>query len=154
MPTHRVIEDFLEQRHIAFVGVSRDPKQFANSVYRHMREGGRTMYPINRPADGDVIEGDPSYRTLAEVPDPVDGVVVMVPASQAAQTVKLALERGIKRIWLHKGVGKGSNSPEAVELCEKAGVEVVDGACPLMFDEPVHGIHHLHRALAGDRIAT
>jgi predicted CoA-binding protein len=148
------IDDFLAQRHIAFVGVSRDSKQFANAVYRSLREPGRTVYPVNTAADGHPLEGDTSYARLADVPDPVDGVVVMVPAEAAADVVRDAVDRGIPRVWLHRGIGKGSVSAEAVRICQESGVAHVDGACPLMFDEPVNGVHRLHRLLAGRRIAA
>lgn len=150
MPRRQDIEDFLEQRHVAVVGVSRNTKDFANVVYRHLRDGGRTMYPVNELADGP-IEGDTAYGSLAEVPDPVDGVIVMVPAKRAADVVQSALDRGIPRVWLHKGAGPGAVSGDAVALCRDAGVPVVDGACPLMWDD-AHGIHHLHKVVSGRRI--
>jgi predicted CoA-binding protein len=154
MPDRKIIEEFLAQEHVAFVGVSRDTKQFANAVYRRLKEGGRTLYPVNPAAEGGPLEGDRSYQRLADVPDPVDGVVVMVPASSSAEVVRQAVERGIPRVWLHRGAGKGSVSPEAVQVCRDHGVAVVDGACPLMFDEPVGGVHRLHRLISGRRIAA
>jgi predicted CoA-binding protein len=78
------IDEFLAQRHLAFVGVSRDSKRFANAVYRSLRGGGRSLYPVNAAAEG----------------------------------------------------------------------PLVDGACPLMFIEPVGGVHRIHRLLAGRRIAA
>jgi hypothetical protein len=154
MPERKIIDDFLAQRHLAFVGVSRDSKQFANTVYRRMRQDGRTLYPVNPAAGGGLLEGDPSYARIAEVPDPVDGVVVMVPAEAAAEVVRQAVERGIPRVWLHRGTGKGSVSSEAVQVCRDNDIAVVDGACPLMFDEPVRGVHRIHRLFAGRRIAA
>ena len=154
MANRKTVEDFLAQRYFAFVGVSRDNKQFANAVYRTLRENGRTFYPVNVAADGQPIEGDPSYRTVGEVPDPVDGIMVMVPASETANVVREAIERGITRVWLHKSADQRSVSDEAVALCREAGVAVVDGACPLMFEEPVLGIHRLCRWLVGQRIAA
>lgn len=154
MPDRASIEEFLAQRHLAFVGVSRDEKQFANAVYRRMRQGGRVLYPVNAMAAHAPIEGDASYLTLGAVPDPVDGVVVMVPAEKAADVVRQAIARGIPRVWLHRGVGRGSVTEEAVRLCRDAGVEVVDGACPLMFEEPVRGVHALHRLFARRKLAA
>lgn len=154
MPDKATIEDFLAQRHLAFVGVSRDTRQFPNAVYRRLRAGGRTLYPVNSQAAGAAIEGDPSYATLADVPGPVDGVVVMVPAASAAEVVRQAIARGIPRVWLHRGVGKGSVSDEAVRLCREAGLPLVDGACPLMFEEPVRGVHAVHRFIARRRLAA
>jgi predicted CoA-binding protein len=152
MPSRAVIDDFLAQEHLAFVGVSHDEKQFANSVYRHLRDGGRTMYPVHRSADA--IEGDAAHRTLAEVPDPVDGVVIMVPPAAVADVTAEAIARGIPRVWLHRGAGQHAVPADAVAQCREAGVAVVDGACPLMFDEPVGGVHRLHRYFVHRRIAA
>jgi predicted CoA-binding protein len=154
MPERKTIEDFLAQHHLAFVGVSRDTKQFANAVYRRLRADGRILYPVNLAAAGKPIEGDRSYGRLADVPDPVDGVVVMVPAEDAATVVRQAVQRGIPRIWLHRGVGRGSVTEEAVQVCRDNGTAVVDGACPLMFDEPVRGVHRIHRVIASRRVAA
>jgi predicted CoA-binding protein len=153
MPERHVIDEFLAQRHLAVVGVSTDTRAFANSVYRHLRRGGRILYPVNRGATG-ALEGDPAFRSLAEVPDPVDGVVVMVPAAGVTAVVQDAIDRGITRVWLHRGAGQGPVPADAVALCAAHGVEVVDGACPLMFDEPVHGLHRMHRGLVRRRITA
>lgn len=154
MPDRASIDDFLAQPHVAVVGVSRDSKQFANVVYRHLRAGGRTLYPVNAMADGAPLEGDQSYPSIAALPDPVDGVLIMVPADAAVDVARDAVARGVGRVWLHRGVGRGAVSEEAVRACRDAGVRVVDGACPLMFADPVHGVHRLHRALSGHRIAA
>jgi predicted CoA-binding protein len=154
MPDRKTIEEFLRARNVAFVGVSRDQRQFANAVYRRLRDGGRTLYPVNASADHSPIEGDPSYTSLTEVPDPLDGVIVMVPAGQAADVVQAAVRRGVRRVWLHRGVGRGSVTEEAVRLCREADIDVVDGACPLMFEDPVRGIHRLHGLLAGRKVAA
>jgi uncharacterized protein len=153
MPSREIIDRFLAQDHLAVVGVTEDPQQFANAVYRHLRDAGRTLYPVNVTVDDLTIEGDLAYRSLADVPDPVDGVVVMVSAAKAAAVVREAVDRGIPRVWLHRGVGQGAVSDEAVALCHEHGIEVVDGACPFMFGDAVHGIHRLHRRLVRRRFA-
>jgi uncharacterized protein len=152
MPSRAAIDDFLAQDHLAFVGASRDTKEFANSVYRRLREGGRTMVPVHREAD--TVEGDTCVASIAEVPDPVGGIVIMVPAAAMADVTREAIARGIPRVWLHRGAGQRSVPQEAVDACREAHVVVVDGACPLMFDEPVGGVHRLHRLLVGRRFAA
>ena len=153
MPSRDVIDRFLSQRHVAFVGVSRNSRQFANALYRHLRDGGRTLYPVNHNSDVSTIEGDRAYAHLADVPDPVDGVFVMVPARDAAGVVHEAVARGIPRVWLHRGLGPNSVSAEAIQVCAENGVEVVDGACPLMFGDHV-GFHRIHRGFMGRRLAA
>ena len=154
MPSRQTIDEFLSRQHLAFVGVSRDPKQFANAVYRRLRDDGRVMYPVNRAEEASTIEGDAAFRRLADVPDPVEGVVIMVPREAEVDLVRQAVARGIPRVWLHRGAWQAPVSEEAVRLCREAGVAVVDGACPLMFDEPVGGIHRAHRGLIRRRFAA
>lgn len=144
MPTRAAIDDFLDQEHLAFVGVSRDPKAFSRAVYRDLRDHGYVLSPVNWSADE--IEGDPCVRTVADLPGGIDGAIVMVGADRAADAVQACIDRGIPRIWLHKGAGPSSVSEEAVALCREHGIEVVDGACPLMFVEPAAWFHRVHRA--------
>jgi predicted CoA-binding protein len=144
MPARAAIDRFLELDRIAFVGVSRDSKQFANAVYRALRDGDRTVVPIH-PSET-TVEGDPAVRSLADAPA-VDGVIVMLPKTAVDGVVDEALDAGIEHVWLHAGLGSSCVTEGAVARCRSAGVDVVDGACPLMFLEPVRGIHRLHRVL-------
>jgi len=154
MPNRLMIEQFLAQQHLAVVGVSRRSGEFANSVYRHLRTG-RTLYPVNVHAQPDtVIEDDRAFARLADVPDPLDGVVVMVPPSELLGVLGEVVERGVSRVWIHRGLGQPPVEREAVAFCAAHGIDVVDGACPLMFDAPVRGMHRVHRFIAGRRIAA
>jgi predicted CoA-binding protein len=78
----------------------------------------------------------------------------MVPADRSAGVVREAIDRGIRRVWLHRGVGAGSVSQEALDLCRQHSIAVVDGACPFMFEEPVRSVHRVHRMFAGRRIVS
>jgi uncharacterized protein len=75
----------------------------------------------------------------------------MVSGARSAEVVRACIDKGIPRVWLHRGAGPSSVSDEAVALCREHGVAVVDGACPLMFAEPVGWIHRAHRL--GRRLA-
>jgi predicted CoA-binding protein len=145
MPDRATIDRFLALDRVAVVGASRDSRQFANSIYRTLRDGTRTVVPIHPLADS--IEGDAASPSLAEARS-VQGVVIMLPKASVASVVDEAIALGIRHIWLHAGIGSSSVTDDAVERCREAGVEVVDGACPLMFIEPVRGIHRVHRALS------
>lgn len=91
------------------------------------------------------IDGDPCVASVDELPDDIDGAIVMVPADASAGVVQACIDRGIPRVWLHQGAGPSSVSSEAVALCREHGIEVVDGACPLMFAAPVAWFHRVHR---------
>ncbi len=143
MPSRAVIDDFLAQEHLAFVGASHDPKEFSATVYRELRDRGYDLHPVNPHAAE--IDGDACVATVAELPDGIDGAIVMVPADASAEVVQACIDRGIPRVWLHKGAGPSSVSDDAVALCKEHGIEVVDGACPMMFAEPVAWFHRVHR---------
>jgi predicted CoA-binding protein len=94
------------------------------------------------------VAGTPCHPDLTSVPGRIDGVIVMVHHEPAVGVVKECIARGVPMVWLFKGVGgAGSVSGEAIALCHDHGVEVIEGACPLMFLSPVKGVHRFHRRL-------
>jgi len=143
MVSTAVIDDFLAQRHLAFVGVSHDPKEFSAGVYRELKSHGYELTPVNPHAEE--IDGDRCWSSICEIPEGIDGAIVMVPADRSAEVVQECIDRGIPRVWLHKGGGPSSVSEEAVALCRDHGIEVVDGACPMMFMEDATWFHRAHR---------
>jgi len=152
MPSTAAIDSFLTQQTIAVVGVSRNPKEFPNAVAEHLRKGGRTVHLVNSQTDE--IAGQHCFRAVSDIPGTLDGVVVMVPAAAALGVVDDCIARGVPRVWLHRGAGAGAVSPEAVARCREAGIEVVDGACPLMFAEPVTWFHKPHRWVVRRRLTA
>jgi len=143
MVSTAMIDDFLAQRHLAFVGVSHDPEEFSAGVYRELKSHGYELIPVNPHAEE--IDGDRCWPSIRETPEGIDGAIVMVPADRSAEVVQECIDRGIPRVWLHKGGGPSSVSEEAVALCRDHGIEVVDGACPMMFMEDATWFHRVHR---------
>ncbi len=140
-----VAEDFLAQRRLAIVGASDEPKNFGRTVYCALRDRGYEVVAVNPSYE--TVAGDPCHADLAGVPGHVDGVVVMVPRDRAADVVRAAAARGITRVWLFRGLGSpGAVSDDALEACAQHGIEVVAGACPLMFLGPVGWFHRVHGA--------
>ncbi len=85
----------------------------------------------------------PVDPTIESVKGVVDGAIISVPKSECAAAVKEAIDAGIPRLWLQAG----SDSPEALALCEEKGVPVVHKACVLMYAQPVQSVHGFHRAI-------
>ena len=101
MTTKAVIDDFVSQRKLAVVGVSRGGKKFGNVAYRELRAKGYRLFPVHPYAES--IEGDPCYPNLKSLPEPVDGVLIVVPPAQTEQVVREAAEAGIHRVWMQPG---------------------------------------------------
>src|SRR4051812_28232285 len=113
------IEAFLAQPAIAIVGVSRSGRKFGNSACRVLREKGYRVYPIHRSATR--IAGVTCYPRLADLPEPVGGVLVVVPPHDAIDVIHEAARNGIRRVWLQQG----AESLEALNVCDQLGIDVV-----------------------------
>ncbi len=138
--------DFLAQRRIAVAGVSRNPQGHgSNTVYQRLRQRGYEVFAVNPPADE--VEGDACYRSLGSIPNGVDALVIATSPENAEAVMKEAIEAGIERVWMHRGVGKGSSCVPATVLGRENGVQVIDGGCPLMFDPAADGLHKFMRPI-------
>ncbi len=137
------IADFLAQKRIAVVGVSRSQDQAANAIFRKLRQSGYEVFPVNPRATA--VEGATCYPNLESIPGGVDAVVVATPPQAGAQVVRECSELGIARIWLHRSFGQGSVADEAVELGRQEKLTVIPGACPMMFCEPIDFAHRCMR---------
>jgi predicted CoA-binding protein len=139
MTTKHDIDDFLAQKTLAIVGVSRSGKKFGNTILKDLTRLGYRLLPIH--PDASEVDGVPAFRSFADLPEAVGGVIVVVPPARAEQVVKDAAARGIRRVWLQQGAA----SPEAIRFCEEQGTSVVHGHCVLMFTTPttswIHGAH-------------
>jgi predicted CoA-binding protein len=140
--------DFLAQRRIAVAGVSRTPAGHGgNVVYQRLKARGYEVFPVNPNAD--TVEGDRCYHDLASIPGGVDGVVIATAPAAAASVVDECRRLGIRRVWMHRSFGQGSVSDDATEAARKAGISVVAGGCPLMFDPTADFGHKCMRWFAG-----
>lgn len=138
------IDDFLAQRSLALVGVSRDGKTgFGNAVRKELGEKGYTLHVVHPEADR--IADAPCAHSLAEVAAQVGGVVLVTPPAQTAKLVEEAAACGVRRVWLQQG----AESDEAIAACERLGLAVVHHECILMFAEPTAWFHRAHRWARG-----
>ena len=134
------IDDFLSQQTLAVVGVSRSGKKFGNAASRELRTKGYRVIPVHPEAES--IGGERCYPSLKELPEPVGGLLVVVPPAQTEQLVRQAAEAGIRRVWMQQG----AESAAAIKYCQDQGMSVVHGECILMFAAPTGG-HKLHHWL-------
>ncbi len=145
----QAVAEFLSGKRLAVAGVSRDPRQTANAVYRKLRDTGHQVVPLNPAATE--VEGVRCYPSLAALPEPVDGLMVVAHPSVTLELVRQCAEHGVKRVWLHRLVGQGSVSGDAVRQCEARGIACIVGGCPFMYCEPADPFHRCARWLLGLR---
>jgi predicted CoA-binding protein len=139
------VADFLSQKRIAIAGVSRTKQDAANLIYRKLKEAGYQVFAVNPNAQ--TFGDDPCYPDLKSIPGGVDGVVIVTRPKTAEELVRQAAEAGVTRVWMHQSMIKSgtSVSPEAASFCKEHGISVIEGACPMMFCQPVDFGHKCMR---------
>lgn len=108
---------------IAVVGASANEKKAANRIPRWLLNAGFTVIPVN-PAAQEIL-GQKVYRSLADIPVPVDIVDVFRPPEEAADVARQAAAIGAKTLWLQMGI----TSDEARGIAAAAGMNFVEDNC-------------------------
>ena len=129
------VDDFLAQKRIAVVGVSRNHSHHpaGNLIYRRLKGSGHEMFAVNPQMQ--TFDGDRCYADLKSIPGGVDGVVIVTRPEITERIVHDCGDAGVRRVWMHQSLGgKGSSvSTAAVDYCRERGISVIAGACPMMF---------------------
>ena len=142
MSSLQSIQDFLNLKRLAVVGVSRNPRDFTRTLFREFQQRGYDVVPVN-PNVAEV-EGLAAVAHLRDVSPPVEGVLVLTPASATEAVVRECAGAGIHHVWLYRATGMGAVDPQAVQFCRASGIDVVDGECPFMFFDHSGWFHRFH----------
>ena len=93
---------FFEPRGIAVVGASSKPGKGGYDLIYNLRQGFEgNIYPVNPTYEE--IQGLTCYPSLAEVPDPVDLAIIMVPNNWVGDVIKQCVDRGIPGAMIQAG---------------------------------------------------
>jgi predicted CoA-binding protein len=136
---NQAIQEFIESKRIAVMGVSRSGKKFGNAAYTELKQRGYQVFIVHPEAKD--ISGEPCYPSLSALQGQVDGVLICLPPKQAEQALREAASAGMKHIWLQQG----AQSPAVLAAARELGVDPVVGKCILMYAQPVQSFHRLHR---------
>jgi len=139
LTTKAVIGEFLDQKILAIVGMSRSEKKFSSMLYKNLKVKGYRLFAVNPNTANN--HGEACFDSILSLPEKVDGVVIVTPPNQTEKVVREAISAGIKYIWIQQG----AESQEAIDFCEKKGINVIHNQCVLMFAEPSGFPHKLHQ---------
>lgn len=144
-----IIDKFVGDKNIALIGVSANKQKFGNALLHELTKKGYTIYPVH--ATLAQFEGIKCYRDVHALPGYVTNLILVVNPLASAGIISALKGSSIQRVWMHRGVGKGSASDAAIEACKADGIEVVHGFCPMMFFAPsgIHGFHFWLRKKLG-----
>ena len=106
---------FFNPKGVVIVGASADPAKLGWSIAHNMLRSGYpgSIHFVN--LKGGELFGRPIYRSAAEVPDPVDLAVLIVPAAATPAALTEAAGRGIRAVIISSG-GFREAGPEGAAL--------------------------------------
>ncbi len=141
MNTKQEIESFLAQKQIALIGLSREPQAFSCLAWKQLRDGGYQVFPINPSATE--IQGEKCWPDVASLPEKVGAAIFFTPPTVTGGALAQAVAAGVSHVWLQQG----SESPEALKICEEKNLQAISQQCIMMFAEPVGGFHNFHKGI-------
>ena len=129
------LDPFFNPRGVAVIGASRDPQKLGYGVVRNLTEYHYPgpIYPIN-PTAREIL-GYACYPSIADVPDPVDLAVIVVPAPKVAEMADQCGRRGIRHVIVVSG-GFSETGPEGrareealVDMARQYGMRIIGPNC-------------------------
>ncbi len=120
---------------IAVIGASTQKGKVGHDIFANILSGGYkgTLYPVNPKAKS--VLSVKCYTSIANIPDPIDLAMIILPPSGALQAVKECIAKGVKGIVIvsagFKEVG-GEGAcieKEIKDLCAAAKVRLVGPNC-------------------------
>lgn len=104
---------FFRPSGVAVIGASRDPQKLGYGVLFSLKQYGYQgpVYPVNPQASE--ILGYQAYPEIEAVPDPLDLVVMVLPAEQVAAALEACARRGVKAVTICSG-GFREAGPEGI----------------------------------------
>ena len=118
---------FEECKTVAVVGCSPDSTKASNHVAEYLRDAGYKMIPIYPKHDE--ILGQKVYRSLAEIDEPIDMVVVFRKPTALDAIADAVIARGdVKVYWTQLGLINNN----AADRVKEAGISVVQNYCAMV----------------------
>jgi uncharacterized protein len=108
---------------IAVIGASLKPERPSHWISVYLKEQGFKVIPVN-PGLSEVL-GDKCYKSLNDIPEPVDIVDIFRDPSAVPAIVDEAIAKKAKAIWMQQGIVHN----EAADKARAAGLQVVMNKC-------------------------
>jgi predicted CoA-binding protein len=108
---------------IAVVGLSANWYRPSYFAAKYMQEHGYRVIPVNPQYDS--VLGEKCYKSLRDVPDPVDIVDCFRRSEEIPALADDAIAIGAKVLWMQLGV----ENAQARAKAEAAGLQVVENHC-------------------------
>ncbi|MCU7493997.1 MAG: CoA-binding protein [Ignavibacteria bacterium] len=140
--TFNQIQDFLSKKRIAFIGISRDEKNYTRNLFREMTSRGYDVVPVNPNATE--IEGLKCYGRLSQVSPGPEAALIFTTSLPLESLMDECLASGIKNVWVYNPRDKGRAVKPVEDFSRDNGINFISGYCPFMFLKDSAFVHRLH----------
>jgi len=120
----KTIDQVLAMKTWAVVGLGNNPERAAYGVAKLLQDKGHKIVPVYPRAEE--VHGELGYKTLSEIPFPIDVVDCFVNSKLVGKVVDEAIAIGAKAVWLQLDV----IDQDAVNRAEAAGLLAIMDRCP------------------------
>ena len=129
------LRTFFNPRGVAVIGASSNPTKLSYGVLSNLTTHGYPgpVYPVN-PRGGE-MQGLRVYRSVAEVPDPVDLAVIVLSAERTVEALEACGQRGIRAAVLiasgfgELGAGGQEREAQLREIARRHGMRFIGPNC-------------------------
>ncbi len=127
---------FFYPRAVAVVGASRRRGTIGGEIFHNLLAygfGRDRVYPVNPAAA--VIEGVRAFRTIEEIPEPVDLAIVAVPAAAVPSVAQQCARKGVRALvvisagFAEAGEAGRARQAELLAICRASGMRLMGPNC-------------------------
>jgi predicted CoA-binding protein len=112
-------------RSVAIIGASSDRHKFGNKALRAFAQQGYKVFAINPHETS--IEGHPVFRSVLDVPEPIDMATVYVRPHIGVRIMDELAAKKIGEVWLNPG----ADGDEVVRRAHELGLNTIQ-ACSII----------------------
>lgn len=130
-----MLETFFNPASVAVVGVSSDTKKLGAVIFQNLIDAGfkGKLYGVNPKAAGQELFGKPCVASVRDITEPVELVVVVVPAKFTMPVIDDCIANGTKNISIiTAGFGEVGNhelEDEIARKCIENGINLLGPNC-------------------------
>ena len=122
-PSDEIKKILQTSKKIAVVGLSPKEERDSNKVAKYLMEKGYDIVPVN-PGQKEIL-GKTCFKTVTDIPFPVDVVDLFLNPKRVPPIVDQAIEIGAPILWMQIGVIHN----EAAQKAREAGLTVIMDMC-------------------------
>lgn len=145
MTSQSLIQEFLDQKRFAFIGVSRNERDFSRVLFNAFLSAGYDIAPVN-PGTLE-IEDRKCFGSILDVTPHVTSALLMLPRHSLTRVIVKCAEAGVTLIWIYGIMGPRDVPPQVLAISAEHGIRVIPGYCPLMFLRGAGLLHRVHGTL-------